>query len=80
VDSYEQLRRRVLAGDVSGWRLGMAVVQHRGVAAWLQVRHSMRPADNPPSRAAATSVVAGIADQFVAALAGMALCAATARS
>lgn len=79
MDSYEQLRRRVLAGDVSGWRQGLAVVQHRGVAAWLRVRHSVRPADNPPSRPATTSVTAGVADQLVAALAGMALCAAAAR-
>jgi hypothetical protein len=37
VERYEQLRRRALAGDPGGWRCGLAVLQHRGVAAWLGV-------------------------------------------
>ena len=40
VDGYEQLRRRALAGDADGWRLGLAVLQQRGVAAWLRVRQA----------------------------------------
>jgi hypothetical protein len=76
MDGYEQLRRRVLDGDVSGWRMGLAVVQHRGLAAWLRVRRSVCP---PPAGTAALGAPAtvgglgGIGDQLVAVLAGMAL-------
>ncbi len=38
IAGYEQLRRRALGGDSDGWRLGLAVLQQRGVAAWLQVQ------------------------------------------
>jgi hypothetical protein len=80
VDGYEQLRQRVLAGDVNGWRMGLAVLQHRGVAAWLRVRQGIRCVDAPPTPAAATpTVAAGIANQLVAMLAGMALGAAAVR-
>ena len=54
VDGYEQLRARALGGDADGWRLGLAVLQQRGVAAWLRVRQaaaarrSRRP--RPPGR------------------------------
>jgi hypothetical protein len=67
----------VLDGDVSGWRMGLAVVQHRGLAAWLRVRRSVCP----PAGPAAISVPAtagrpgGIGDELVAVLAGMALSA-----
>ena len=32
--------RRALGGDVDGWRLGLGVLQQRGVAAWLRVRQA----------------------------------------
>ena len=38
VDGYEQLRARALGGEADGWRLGLGVLQQRGVAAWLRVR------------------------------------------
>ena len=37
--------RRALAGDPAGWRLGLAVLQRRGVAAWMR---AWRSADPPP--------------------------------
>lgn len=76
VECYEQLRRRVLAGDVSGWRMGLAVVQHRGLAAWLRVRRSVAPAQAAAPTVGAPAPVAapgGVGDQLVAVLAGMAL-------
>ena len=40
VDGYERLRARALGGDADGWRLGLGVLQQRGVAAWLRVRQA----------------------------------------
>jgi hypothetical protein len=80
VDGYEQLRQRVLAGDVNGWRMGLAVLQHRGVAAWLRVRQSIQCVNAPRTSTAATpTVAAGVANQLVAMLAGMALGTAAVR-
>jgi hypothetical protein len=47
VEGYEQLRQRALCGDATGWRLGLAVLERRGVAAWLRVR---RDGAGPPNR------------------------------
>ena len=75
VEGYEQLRRQALAGDAGGWRLGLAVLQHRGVATWLRVRASTptagppRPTTQPTGRA----VMAGAAEDLVGLLASMAL-------
>ena len=55
VARYELLRRRALAGDPGGWRCGLAVLQHRGVVAWLDAwqavpspRRARRRAAAPP--------------------------------
>lgn len=34
VERYEALRRQALDGTESGWRLGLALLQRRGVTAW----------------------------------------------
>jgi hypothetical protein len=69
------LRQRALSGDAAGWRLGLAVLQHRGVAAWLRARAGAATA--PPSRPApqrtGRPVMAGAAEELVGALASMAL-------
>ena len=59
VDGYEQLRARALCGDADGWRLGLGVLQHRGVAAWLRVRPATAPPvprPRPPGPVAAPGV------------------------
>jgi hypothetical protein len=79
VARYEQLRRQVLAGDPGGWRLGMGVVQHRGVTAWLRAWHALPAAAPAPGPAPARPGQAGTGDQLVAVLAGMALSCLAAR-
>ena len=74
VDGYEQLRRRALTGDTDGWRLGLAVLLQRGVAAWLRVRQASVSTVSPR----AGSPIAGNADaELVGLLASMALAVAT---
>ena len=55
VERYEQLRARVLAGDVAGFRLGLGVLHHRGVAGWLRAWSS------PAAPTAATDSTIGAA-------------------
>jgi hypothetical protein len=69
VERYEQLRRHALAGEPSGCRSGLALLQHRGVAAWMRAWQPI-PA-SPPARAAIEAVPGG--DQLVGVLATMAL-------
>ena len=76
VDGYEQLRRRALCGDVDGWRLGLGVLQHRGVAAWLGVRTAMTPVRSTPTRAVPPATGGGVAAEVVGLLASMALAVA----
>ena len=68
VERYETLRRHALVGDASGWRLGLAVLERQGVAAWLRAWQSIAPTPlaRPP-----TDVP--VADELVGALASMAL-------
>jgi hypothetical protein len=79
VDGYERLRARALGGDVDGWRLGLAVLQQRGLAAWLRVRQATVSTVSPPTPSRAGSPIAGGVDgELVGLLASMAL-AVTAR-
>jgi hypothetical protein len=75
VEGYEQLRCRVLQGDGTGWRMGLAVLQHRGVAAWLRVCHGLSNVVRVERDRAVSAwpVPAGTADQLVGVLACMAL-------
>jgi hypothetical protein len=77
VQRYEQLRGRALAGDTGGWRLGLAVLQHRGVSAWLQCWREL-PASPVPADRPHVSPVADD-DQLVAGLATMALACVSGR-
>jgi hypothetical protein len=78
VDGYEQLRARALTGDTDGWRLGLGVLQQRGVAAWLRVRQAAMPTVSPPTPTRAGSRLAGGVDaELVGLLASMALAVAT---
>jgi hypothetical protein len=75
VEDYERLRERALRGDAGGWRLGLAVVERRGVAAWLRVRAAaaVAPASGPAPARAGRPVLADTADEIVCVLAAMAL-------
>ena len=71
VERYEQLRGHALVGEPSGWRLGLAVLQTRGTAAWLRAGRSIAvPVQRPPP----SMPVGG--DELVGALATMAMAAA----
>ena len=77
VDGYERLRARALGGDVDGWRLGLAVLQQRGLAAWLRVRQATVSTVSPPTPSRAGSPSAGGVDgELVGLLASMALAVA----
>jgi len=71
VERYEQLRHQALGGQPSGWRLGLGVVCHRGVVAWLRAWHNVAPA--PPVTPPAGGRVGS--DELVGVLASMALAA-----
>jgi hypothetical protein len=78
VDGYEQLRTRALGGGADGWRLGLGVLQQRGVAAWLRVRQASVPTVSPPTPAwTAPPVAGGVEAELVGLLASMALAVAT---
>ena len=77
MDGYERLRARALGGDVDGWRLGLAVLQQRGLAAWLRVRQATVSTVSPATPSRAGSPVAGGVDgELVGLLASMALAVA----
>jgi hypothetical protein len=69
VERYEELRRRALGGEAAGWRLGLALLQRRGVAAWARAWRTTAPTTQARSPAAAP--VDG--DGVVGVLAAMAL-------
>jgi hypothetical protein len=72
VERYEQLRRQALGGEPSGWRLGMALLERRGVVAWTRAWQATT--SHPASRPAAPVVaMANAGDELVGALASMAL-------
>ena len=76
MDGYEQLRARALGGQADGGRLGLGVLQQRGVATWLRVRQATVPKVSPP--APATSLLAGdVEAELVGLLASMALAVAS---
>ena len=82
MDRYEQLRERALAGEASGWRCGLAILQHRGVAAWLRAWQDIpgsEPAERPTRATTFPQPMPGIAERLVQALASMALAAAAGR-
>ena len=70
-ERYEELRRRALHGEPDGFALGLAVLQRRGVVAWIRASRDIPTA---PARAAVPLPV-GRSGELVAVLAGMALCA-----
>jgi hypothetical protein len=77
VERYEELRRRVLGGQPDGFRLGLAVLQRQGLAAWLRAWDDLgavvtTPRSTPPEVSAGSAA----SDKVVAALASMTLACA----
>jgi hypothetical protein len=72
VERYEMLRDHALDGAESGWRLGLALLQRSGMAAWARASQSIDTrAPLRPTRAAAQPDADG--DAIVAVLTAMAL-------
>jgi hypothetical protein len=72
VERYERLRACVLSGGPDGQRLGRALLERRGLAAWAHAWHETAPAPAAaPARAAPGTPAA--CGEVVAVLAAMAL-------
>lgn len=74
VEHYEQLRAHALEGEPAGFRLGLALLERRGLAAWSRswsTTAAPRPAPAVPVPTTLAPVAAD--DQLVGALASMAL-------
>jgi hypothetical protein len=74
VERYEQLRSRALGGEPAGFRLGLALLERRGMAAWARAWDTTAPARGAPT--SETPTVPGrvpVGDELVGALASMAL-------
>ncbi|MBV9198040.1 MAG: hypothetical protein JO168_28250 [Solirubrobacterales bacterium] len=71
MERYEQLRRQALGGEACGWRMGLALLERRGVVAWTRAWRDT--AHHPGSRPAARVVAMPAGDELVGALASMAL-------
>jgi len=66
---YEELRRRVLCGEIDGHRLGLSVLLRQGVTAWMRAACSIPTAPAPASPACPD----GDTEPMVAVLVSMAL-------
>jgi hypothetical protein len=75
VERYGQLRAQALEGDLSGLRLGLALLERRGVVAWTRAWQTTTPT---PARSAIAIPVAD-SDQLVGVLASMALACVSGR-
>jgi hypothetical protein len=72
VERYEQVRSHALDGEPSGFRLGLALLERRGVAAWSRAWGASAPAPAATQPARVAPGPAG-GDELVGALASMAL-------
>jgi hypothetical protein len=74
VERYEQLRSHALEGGPSGFKLGLVLLERRGVVAWTQAWSSTAPARTAAAAPAPTARTPAPAnDELVDALASMAL-------
>jgi hypothetical protein len=71
VERYERLRACALGGEPDGWRLGLALLERGGVAAWARAWQTTAPA--PSSRPAPAVEPPSDAGELVGVLASMAL-------
>jgi hypothetical protein len=72
VERYEQLRSRALGGEPSGFRLGLALLERRGVAAWARAWQGTAPAREQRASGSVLKLPAA-RGELVGALASMAL-------
>jgi hypothetical protein len=77
VERYERLRACAFAGEPDGHRLGQALLERRGLAAWARAWQQAAPRPSPPARAAAEPPAR--ARELVGVLASMALACAAGR-
>jgi hypothetical protein len=74
VERYEQLRSHALEGGASGFKLGLVLLERRGVAAWTQAWSSAAPASTAAAAPVPTTLApAPASGELVDALASMAL-------
>jgi hypothetical protein len=71
VERYEALRAHALGGDSAGWRHGLALLEGRGMAAWLRTSRTI-PA-GPSRLAGRPASTDGLGGDLVGVLASMAL-------
>ena len=72
VERYERLRACALGSEPDGWRLGLALLERRGVAAWTRAWQTTAPAPPPLPPGPAVEAPAGDGE-IVGVLATMAL-------
>jgi hypothetical protein len=73
VQRYEQLRSHALDGEPSGFRLGLALLERRGVAAWARAWQGTTPACERQPVAASVVELPAASSELVGVLASMAL-------
>lgn len=72
VERYERLRACALAGEPDGHRLGLALLERRGLAAWTRAWQEAAPRPSPPAPAVGPPTGDG-EREIVGVLASMAL-------
>jgi hypothetical protein len=73
VERYEQLRSQALSGEPIGFRLGLALLERRGVAVWLRAWPGTAPVRDAQPSAPRVVELPAASGELVRALAGMAL-------
>jgi hypothetical protein len=73
VERYERLRAHALDGEPGGFRLGLALLERQGVAAWARAWRGTAPAREPQPSAAPVAEPPAAGRELVGALASMAL-------
>jgi hypothetical protein len=71
IERYEQLRSHALDGGPAGFRLGLALLERRGVAAWARAWRGTAAPPRPPTALVAELPAAG--RELAGAIASMAL-------
>jgi hypothetical protein len=73
VERYEQLRSHALVGEPSGFTLGLALLERRGMAAWAHAWRTTAPARAARAPEIQAVPTKPVGDELVGALASMAL-------